>query len=253
MKISGFTSFSQVNNNNNRTNNSGKYPNLAPLKQDTVSFSSFDYEEGKLITEFQKNFTNGIEKATAENIFRAVGIKCEKDPEDGKLIISNYKSVFPLYTDKGKRFDISFFKLGIDENKLFKDVKEIKEDADFRNSKLTDFGNLKSISGDAYFGDSQVVNLGNLESIGGYADFRDSQVTDLGSLQSIGDSVVFSKSQLTSLGNLKYIGGDAYFDDSQVADLGNLEYIGRNTYVDYTQSELMTKLEERNFNVDYAD
>ena len=114
------------------------------------------------------------------------------------------------------------------EDELFKLVEEIKGDADFRGSLVTNLGNLKKIGGDADFRGSLVTNLGNLEEIGDDADFRDSQIRNLGNLKKIGDDADFWGSQVTNLGNLEEIGGYADFSCSQIRDLGNLKKIGGN-------------------------
>ena len=108
--------------------------------------------------------------------------------------------------------------------------------ADFRGSQIRDLGNLTSIGGGADFGDSQITDLGNLTSIGGDASFRGSQITDLGNLTSIGMCADFRDSQITDLGNLTSIGLNAYFENSQITDLGNLTSIGRDA--DFGDSQI---------------
>ena len=98
--------------------------------------------------------------------------------------------------------------------------------ADFRNSKITDLGQLQSIGGDADFEGSHITSLGQLKSIGRFADFRYSQVTDLGQLQSTGGSAYFRNSQVTSLDQLQSIGGYADFEGSHITSLGQLQSIG---------------------------
>ena len=136
-----------------------------------------------------------------EKIYRLFGLKVENNKKD-KLILSEY-----MQPDK----NFTYKDLGIDENKLFKNVIKINGYANFRNS------NLKSLS--------------NLESIGNDADFRVSQITDLGHLKLIGENAYFGNSKLTNLGNLQSIGRDAIFDNSNITDLGNLQKIGGNVYL----------------------
>ena len=102
-------------------------------------------------------------------------------------------------------------------------LQSIGESADFRNSQITDLGQLQSICGSAYFGGSQITDLGQLQSIGGDADFGNSQITDLGQLQSIGGYAYFRGSKITDLGQLQSIGGDAYFRGSKITDWSNVK------------------------------
>ena len=157
-----------------------------------------------------------IKEGNTEKILNVVGIKTQKD-KDGLLIISEYKQPSGI---------LKFADLGLDENELFKDIKEIQGNAYFRNSKVTNLGNLQSIGGDADFRASQITDLGDLQLIGGGAYFRNSQITDLGNLQSIGRNAYFNYSKVTDFCNLQSIGGHAYFENSKVTDLGNLQSIG---------------------------
>ena len=211
------------------------YPNLSPLKHDTVTFggnkigvikemNETNYLE-KQVIKIKSDLKETIEKNDASRIFEYFGIDVEAD-KSGLLTISEYRQ--PLS-------DITYSDVGIDENKLFEKIKTIQEDADFTNSQVIDLGKLESIGGDAYFSNSQVRNLGNLKSIGRDAYLDSSQIIDLGNLQSIGEDVFFHDSQVRNLGKLESIGGDAYFSNSQVRNLGNLKSIGRNVYFAYSQ------------------
>ena len=192
----------------------------------------------------KENFPNGIENATTQEILEASGITCEKD-KDGLLVISHYEG---KPTD-----DFTYEDLGINENKLFKSIKEIKGNADFRYSKVESLGNLESIEGGADFSNSKITSLGNLKTIGGDADFRYSKVESLGNLESIGGGADFSDSEITSLGNLKSIGGDAYFRDSKVKSLGNLESIGGYAYFKYSEVTDLGNLESIGGDADFRD
>ena len=129
----------------------------------------------------------------------AIGIECQKD-EEGCLIISEYRK---------PNAEFSFYDLGINENKLIKNVKEIKGKGDFSHSELTNLGNLQFIGGRASFEGSKITNLKNLQSIGGCAYFSNSQITDLGDLQTIGGMADFRYSEITDLGELKLRGEKA--------------------------------------------
>ena len=182
----------------------------------------------------------------AIKIFDYAGIKTEK--KDDGLVISEYRQPNLDYSN-GFNYD----DLEIDENKLFKYVNEIKGDADFWGSKITDLGQLQSIGGFANFYDSKITNLGQLQSIGGFAHFYDSKITNLGQLNSIGGNAYFRDSQITDLGQLQSIGGNAYFQDSQITDLGQLQSIG--WYADFRDSKITSlgRLQSIGGNANFKD
>ena len=197
------------------------------------------------IERIKSMFPDGINNAPAQKVLEALGIKCKQD-SDGLLIISHYGDSI---------LDYSYSDLEIDENRLFKYIKEIEGRANLKNSQVTDLGNLQTIGGNADFMYSQVTklgklryigknasfdhskftSLGNIQTIGGSADFTNSQITNLGNLQTIGGSAVFENSQITNLGNLQSIGGSADFMYSQVTRLGKLRYIGKNAFFDHSK------------------
>ena len=235
------------------------------LSQSTEEEFEIAYETKEAINDFKAELSRqGIdfETCTTEQLLNAVGIKTERN-EEGKLILDCYKQ-----PDK-----FTFEELGINENKLLKDVVEIKGDADFRFSELTksddlrriggnanftysevkNLNNLKSISGNAYFSFSKIENLNNLESvggdayfwhvkienlnnlisIGGNADFRNSKIRNLKNLESIGGKADFRFSIIENLNNLISIGRDADFRHSKIRNLNNLESIGRNVWFEF--------------------
>ena len=219
------------------------YPNLSPLKHDTVTFggnkigvikemNETNYLE-KQVIKIKSDLKEAIEKNDASRIFEYFGIDVEAD-KSGLLTISEYRQ--PLS-------DITYSDVGIDENKLFEKIKTIQEDADFTNSQVIDLGKLESIGGDAYFSNSQVRNLGNLKSIGRNVYFAYSQIIDLGNLKSIGGDAYFGASQIRNLGKLESIGGDADFVYSQITNLGNLKTVGGQ--VDYNTQAMEKLLEKR--------
>lgn len=211
------------------------------------------------IKRIKSKFPKGIENATTQEILESLGIMCKKD-YDGLLVISHYGDSEQNY---------SYSDLGINENKLFNDIKVIEKDADFSkslitnlgnlqliggfvdfsNSKITNIGNLQKINGNAYFSNSQITNLANLQSIGGHADFRCSQVVKLGNLKSIGGYAHFENSKITNLGNLQSIGGDAYFNDSKITNLGSLKLIGGNANFNNSQITDLSNLQTIGGNV----
>ena len=119
----------------------------------------------------------------------------------------------------------------------------------FGGSEVTDLGNLQSIGGEAYFHGSKITSLGNLESTGGYTDFNYSEITDLGNLQHIGGIADFRHSKITDLGNLQSIGGRADFRYSEVTNLGNIEHIGDGIWTDENNDYLKEEYEQKTKNV----
>ena len=97
----------------------------------------------KKITKIKKDLKDAIENNDVKTIYKYFGIEVEED-KDGYLTISKYEQPSDDYT---------FQDLGIDENKLFKKVKTIKGNADFKNSQVTNLENLEVIGGNADFGD----------------------------------------------------------------------------------------------------
>ena len=111
----------------------------------------------KEVDKIKADLNDAIKNNDVKAIFNYFGIDAEYD-KDGYLTISEFKVPFHNYT---------FNDLGIDENKLFEKIKTIKGKAIFKNSQVTNLGNLQSVGGDADFCESQVTDLGNLVSIGG--------------------------------------------------------------------------------------
>ncbi len=103
---------------------------------------------------------------STKEILELFGIDVYED-EDKKLIISEYKQ---------PSLDFTFGDLGIDENKMFEDIKEIELDADFEYSDLTNLSTLQRIGGNAYFMNSKIKTADNLRHIEGDANFNDKQV-----------------------------------------------------------------------------
>ena len=217
-------------------------PNLAPLALDTVSFRGKENKQIK-IDKIKAKLKDAIKNNDAKTIYKYFGIDAKEDKE-GYLTISEYKQPSEYY---------SFKDLGINENKLFEKVKQIKGYANFYNSQITNLDNLKYIDGDAYFGPLQIADLGNLKYIGGDAYFRHSKIKSLGKLESIGGNAYFRHSEIKSLGNLETIGGNADFRDSKITSLENLETIGGDA--DFRDSKItsLENLETIEGNADFSD
>lgn len=133
--------------------------------------------------------------------------------EDGLLTIDSYKQP-AKYT---------FEELGIDENKLFKFISEIKGDVDLENSNLENLGNLEIIEGNAYFG-----NVKQIETPYGIQTYscKASKIKNLGKLQTIKGNAYFDGCEIKSLNNLSSIGGKASCKGSKIEDLGELVLVG---------------------------
>jgi hypothetical protein len=182
------------------------------------------YEDDEIgLKNILKEYHETVDKSNLKEIFNYLGIEAIKDEKDGLYTISHYGT----YKAKdSQRYHQHFEDYGIDENELFKHIKEIKGNATFRDTNVTDLGNLKKIGGHASFDCSKLNSLGNLEYIGKDAGFKKSLISDLGNLQEIGNDADFQDSIVTSLGKLKKIGGNVDFFNSFVTSLGDLEEVG---------------------------
>lgn len=149
------------------------------------------------INKTKADLGDAIKNNDTKTILEYFGMECEELP-DGMLRIFHYNPIFG---------EGSFSDLGINENKLFENIKEITFLGDFRGSNATDLGKLERIGGPAIFANSQITSLGELKEICGSAYFERSNVTDLGKLQEIGEDAWFSSYQKISLKGLKKIKG----------------------------------------------
>jgi hypothetical protein len=86
--------------------------------------------------------------------------------EDGLLTVLNYRQ---------PDMSCPYHFLGVDENKLFQYISEIKGDVSFRNRFLTDLGNLKKVDGVIYIGDGylDIKDFDNIENKGVYSTIYD--------------------------------------------------------------------------------
>lgn len=134
-----------------------------------------------------------------------------------KITISQYSQPSEYY---------SYSDLGIDENKLLKNVVKIQGNADFKNSKVSDLSSLEEIGEDALFENSSKILLSNLKSIGKDAYFVGSRIKDLSSLENIGGHSFFSGAKDVNLSRLKTVGKDAFFDNTVNLNARSLEQIG---------------------------
>ena len=141
-------------------------------------------EDLKLKTQdIEKQLGKSFNEATSKELFKIFGMLDSVD-KYGQIVLKEYRQpdVYFNWED-----------IGIDENKLFQNIKEIKEEGNFCNSKVTNLGILRTIGGDANFNNSKVTNLGSLRTIGGSIYLWNSQIRNLGNLSSI-DGNVYSLS-----------------------------------------------------------
>lgn len=106
-----------------------------------------------------KNKLDALQKAEDYlSIFKEFGINVSTAP-DGTYIISKYN---PRITRQYTSFD-----LGVNENKLMKNVSQINSSINLNGSALTAMPQLKEIKGTLSFGDNKINDLRNLEKING--------------------------------------------------------------------------------------
>ena len=244
-----------------------------------------EFEKLKIVTEgietVKKDLKEAIKNNDSEAIFKYLGyIENDKKPKFSNGVFSKIKNIFARFIKssetqnvkpKGLTIEsyrqpgyfietpdnlssrITFNDLGIDENKLFKDVKYIKGDAFFGDSNLTSLHNVESIGGEANFCESKVKSLGNLKRIGGVADFSYSQIKSLGNLERIGGTTIFCNSKITSLGKIKRIGGSVRLLDSEVKDLGELRSVGDSIYFNHTKIKSLNHLQRIEGSTSFLD
>jgi hypothetical protein len=230
MQISILNNYKPISINNNIKHNN--IPKLQSLKADTVSFTGEEKVNKKnqinaIKSEISK--LNTKSKTYTQDILNVVGIKY-KTNEKGKLILEKYD----------QPFGYTFSDIGVDENRLFKDIVEIEKTANFSNTNATNLGNLEFISGigladGSYiavnFNGSNITDTGNLIYIGGEPIFDNSKLTNLEKIKYIDGDVSFENSKITNLGDLVQIEGNANFNNSKIRNLVNLERIIGNATV----------------------
>ena len=147
-------------------------------------------------------------------IFNRFGIEAKED-KDGKLTLSEYKqpSVRVTYKD-----------LGVDEEALMANVKEITGNANFSKTSLT--------------------NIDSVEKIGGKADLSFSKVKSMKNLKEVGSIAQFNNSLIEELPNLKYVGAMANLSNTRVKELPALEEVNGNADFQNTPIEKMPALKK---------
>ena len=154
-----------------------------------------------------------------QKIFDFFGITTKKD-EDGFLTLSHYS-----VPNGALNFEI----LGIDEEKLFENVKHIEGTADLQETSLKSLKNLESIGGNLYLGEN-VTSLGNLQYVGGIADLSNSKVESLNNLAEVKRRLHLSSSNVKDLGQLEHVGESLHIQNTNLKNLGKLKYVGDAIY-----------------------
>lgn len=152
-----------------------------------------------------------------ERILNALDISCSSDG-NGKLAISHYSMPEML---KGED-------IGLDENKLFRNISIIKGNADFAYTNVTNTGILSVIGGDASFGYSKIVKIPKLKKIKGSADFSNSIMKSTGSIEEVGKDVILGNSALENTGELRRVGGNLSYKNSKIRSTNKVEYVKGN-------------------------
>ncbi len=168
---------------------------LSVIKEHTKDYKMNEYKKAMLDTvddadEFKKRLGKPINEASSEDILYTAGMLEKRDEKDGLLILSSFGQ--PNHNEKNLYKYLSWELLGIDENELLKDVKEIKGDAFFSHNVKT-AGKIEHIGGRAFFPTENDFDFGNLKSIGGDAYMEGYNTETCGNLQSVGGTCYISK------------------------------------------------------------
>lgn len=156
----------------------------------TINWEAFrkdiaDSEIKQKLPELQENLNEYRKNKDYQAVLNYFGIET-KENEDSSLTLSRYSQ-----PEKG----ITFEMLGIDENEMFQNVKEIEGDGDFLNSSLKSLYNCKKIGGNARFSTSEIKTLGNLKEVDGNLNLEHSNVIDLGALETVQGGANFKGSK----------------------------------------------------------
>jgi hypothetical protein len=126
-----------------------------------------------------------IDKNDVYRIMEYFGFKPEY-LEDGKISIVAYM----------QPRQANFSELGIDENRLFEEITEIRTNASFRNCAASSLKNVRKIGGMVIFAESSILDGGALEEIGGDLYLANSKITKLPNLKSVGGNICVKNSSI---------------------------------------------------------
>lgn len=120
---------------------------------------------------------DAIKNKDTKTILEYFGHNVEED-EDGKLTIDCYNQLKQNY---------SYSDLGINENDLFKDIKQVKGNVNLNGSNVTSLGNLENIDGDLCLWGAILESFGNLKRVGRDISRGTQALPSVLSLDSIGN------------------------------------------------------------------
>ena len=173
----------------------------------------------------------GIKNIHDNNVYRIMeylGYKPRFEP-DGSISIANYSRL-----DIGNNITMS--DIGFNENKLFEKISQIRGDAIFADTGVTNLSAVKKIGGNADFENSFVFSLGGLEQVDGYLNLANSLVNFAPKVKKVGKWLDCEYSTLEDLPSLEYVGENAYFCNSKLKKLDKLKYIGK--FADFSNTEI---------------
>ena len=107
-------------------------------------------------------FPDGVENYSTKQILETFGIKC-KENKSGMLTINEYRQPIEDF--------VTFSDLGINENNLLKDITEIEDLANFRESNATSLGSVKKTGGGLILTNSNIKDISSLEYAGWHITF----------------------------------------------------------------------------------
>ena len=231
--------------------------NLQVIGKDVILGIDSPLKEHAMKCVLRNKFPKGIENYSTQEILETLGIKCKKD-KDGLLILSGY--------DQPGNY--TFGDLGIDENKLLKDIKEIKGYANFISSNATDIGSLQTIDGEVYFRTNDCIlkklwtqHILSQKFPKGVENYSTQEILEAFGIKCKKDKdglLIISEyrhpysdysfndfgiDEDKLLKDVKIIERDADLNYSQAKSLGNVQHIGGYLSLAYSQVESLNKLQ----------
>ncbi len=203
------------------------------ITKNSLKLSTFEQnrlDNAALVAKVYQDIGNAIKNNDSYAIFNYFGINAKKN-EKGKLILKEYKKIYPL----------SFEDYGINEEKIFKDIIKIEGNADFKGSKLKTLANVEFIGGNITLKLSEIEDLGALKEVGGNFDFSICKVKNLKNLEIIRGNAFIDACKINNLGALKKVGGNLFLG-IPVKSLQDLEFIGGNAQIESRLLENLGKL-----------
>lgn len=179
------------------------------------------------------------ESKTEEEIFEKLGIEAQRD-KNGLLTLSHFGLPEEMEDD-----EITYEYLGINLNKLLKNVKEIKGDADFTRTRINSLPNLRKIGGNADFRDSRINDLSKLKEIGKIAIFLHAKIKNMSGLKTIGDFAGFCYAQIDDMSGLTTVGGNADFSNSTIKSDLNITEVGKDIILENAEIPNLNELLKR--------